>query len=216
MKGVVALVGLVVLVGLAQCFTMTIPARSEECFYETILKGTDVGMEFLVTSGGALDIDATVTGPPTGEGLYAARKETEGKYYFVTHLKGEYTFCFSNKMSSVTEKTVSVQINVGKQRSEEEIILSILSGRENDDDEEATIPVVSPLQSSILQLADGLHAVQGEEKYMRMRERAHRDTSESTNSRILYWSIFENVVLISISVWQVYYLKRFFEVKRAV
>lgn len=199
MKGVVALVGLVVLVGLAQCFTMTIPARSEECFYETILKGTDVGMEFLVTSGGALDIDATVTGPPTGEGLYAARKETEGKYYFVTHLKGEYTFCFSNKMSSVTEKTVSVQINVGKQRSEEEIILSILSGRgaclfsvyflrslfffnffvflENDDDEEATIPVVSPLQSSILQLADGLHAVQGEEKYMRMRERAHRDSS---------------------------------------
>ena len=36
--------------------------------------------------------------------------------------------------------------------------------------------VLSPLQSSILQLADGVHAIQSEEKYLRLRERVHRDS----------------------------------------
>ena len=42
-----------------------------------------------------------------------------------------------------------------------------------DDD---TIPLISPLQSSVMQLADGLHSVQSEEKYNRVRERVHRDS----------------------------------------
>ena len=46
---------------------------------------------------------------------------------------------------------------------------------ENEDDDEIG-PLVTPLQSSIMQLADGLHSIQGEEKYMRLRERVHRDS----------------------------------------
>lgn len=40
--------------------------------------------------------------------------------------------------------------------------------------------------------------------------------NDNTNTRVVWWSFFESFVLIALSVGQVYYLKRFFEVKRVV
>lgn len=67
-----------------------------------------------------------------------------------------------------------------------------------------------------MQLSEGLTAITNEQAYMRMRERVHRNTSESTNSRVVWWSAFEVIVLLAMSLWQIYYLRRFFEVKRIV
>src|SRR3990167_6703855 len=103
-------------------------AGKEQCFYEHLLKGTRVGMTFQVTSGGNLDIDATVSAPD-GTVIYAGRREKEGRYFFVAHTKGTFTLCYSNTFSAVTEKRVAVTIEVGEQRTEEEIIDSIKSGR---------------------------------------------------------------------------------------
>lgn len=49
-----------------------------------------------------------------------------------------------------------------------------------------------------------------------VRDRIHRSINESTNSRVVMWSIFEASVLLVMTVGQVYYLKRFFEVQRVV
>jgi hypothetical protein len=49
-----------------------------------------------------------------------------------------------------------------------------------------------------------------------MRERSHRNTSESTNARVLWWSILEAVVLVLLAVFQVFYLRQFFEQKHRV
>lgn len=43
-----------------------------------------------------------------------------------------------------------------------------------------------------------------------------KKAAESTNSRVKWWSMAQLGLLSSVCVWQVYYLKRFFEVKRAV
>jgi len=51
---------------------------------------------------------------------------------------------------------------------------------------------------------------------MKMREQTHRNTSESTNGRVLWWSVFECLLLIGMSCWQIFYLRRLFEVKRTV
>lgn len=40
--------------------------------------------------------------------------------------------------------------------------------------------------------------------------------AESTNGRVMWWSLFEAATLVAVCLWQVYYLKRFFEVKRVV
>lgn len=40
--------------------------------------------------------------------------------------------------------------------------------------------------------------------------------AESTNDRVKFWSILQTVMLIAVCGWQIFYLKRFFEVKRVV
>ena len=51
---------------------------------------------------------------------------------------------------------------------------------------------------------------------MEVRDRIHRAINDNTNTRVVMWSFFEAVVLVAMTVGQVYYLKRFFEVRRVV
>ncbi len=67
---------------------------------------------------------------------------------------------------------------------------------------------------------------------MEVRERIHRASkifffislrykilflvNENTNSRVVMWSCFEAFILLAMAFGQVYYLKRFFEVRRVV
>ena len=67
--------------------------------------------------------------------------------------------------------------------------------------------VVAPIEREIRALAHGLTSVKDEQEYIVVRERTHRNTAESTNGRVKWWSILQAVVLFSVVAWQVYYLK---------
>jgi len=189
---------------LVDAFTFQVDATKEECFYELLNTGEPVGLMFQVVQGGFLDIDVEIKSPD-GRVVYTAQRQTEGKYNFGATTAGLYSFCFSNKMSTLTPKVVSFMLNLLKE-----------SDKERKDDNVATQEHITPLETAILQLSAELSAVQSEQSYMKMRERAHRNTNESTNSRVVWWSIFEVVMLLAMSAWQIYYLRRFFEVKRIV
>jgi len=73
-----------------------------------------------------------------------------------------------------------------------------------------------PLDKEVRQLSDLLAQVKDEQGYIVVRERTHRNTAESTNGRVKWWSVFQVGVLIGEAVFQVWWLKRFFEVKRVV
>ena len=93
---------------------------------------------------------------------------------------------------------------------------------------------MAPVEREIRALAQGLQAVQDEQEYIVVRERVHRNTAESTNERIMWWSICQSILLFVVCAWQVYYLKvrssslflshwltppplqSFFEVKRVI
>eukprot|EP00003_Mantamonas_plastica_P010289 TRINITY_DN1971_c0_g1_i1.p3 TRINITY_DN1971_c0_g1~~TRINITY_DN1971_c0_g1_i1.p3 ORF type:complete len:104 (-),score=28.40 TRINITY_DN1971_c0_g1_i1:243-554(-) len=103
-------------------------------------------------------------------------------------------------MSTLTPKTVSFNVRVGETSSHDVL----------------TQDHVNPVQESVMQLSDGLASIQAEQKYMHARESVHRNTTESTNTRILWWSFFEAVVLIAISLGQIIYLRRILENKSVV
>lgn len=70
-----------------------------------------------------------------------------------------------------------------------------------------TIDVVAPIEREIRKLAAGLVSVKDEQEYIIVREKTHRNTAESTNSRVKWWSVLQAIVLFSVVAWQVYYLK---------
>lgn len=65
----------------------------------------------------------------------------------------------------------------------------------------------------VRQLSELLSQVKDEQSYIVIRERTHRNTAESTNGRVKWWSIFQLGVLIGEGIFQVWWLKRFFEVR---
>ena len=65
------------------------------------------------------------------------------------------------------------------------------------------------------ELVNLLNQVKDEQSYIVVRERVHRNTAESTNGRVKWWSVFQLGVLIGEGIFQVWWLKRFFEVSQA-
>lgn len=48
------------------------------------------------------------------------------------------------------------------------------------------------------------------------REERFRQTSESTNRRVLWWSILQTLILVATGIWQMQHLKSFFKAKKLV
>lgn len=199
---ILVLVALIACLGGASAYSFDIEAHREQCFRQVVKQGTSIGCRFQVVSGGFRDIDIRITGPD-GLIVYSGDRESEGKYSFISHTSGEFTFCFSNQMSTMTPKTVSFVISVGDEPGAES-------------SKPATKDAVTPLENNILQLVDGLQAIHEEHEYLQIRERVHRNTLESTNSRVVWWTLFESFVLIGISAWQIWSIWRVFETKRGV
>lgn len=76
------------------------------------------------------------------------------------------------------------------------------------------IIVVDVVLCSVRRLSESLAQVKDEQQYIIVRERVHRNTAESTNSRVKWWSIFQLGVVFGTGVFQVWWLKRFFEVRK--
>lgn len=58
---------------------------------------------FETIDGGFLDIDIKITGPD-GKVIYQNERESNGKYTFAAYETGNYHYCFSNKMSTISPK----------------------------------------------------------------------------------------------------------------
>uniref|UniRef100_A0A1E1W4S5 GOLD domain-containing protein n=1 Tax=Pectinophora gossypiella TaxID=13191 RepID=A0A1E1W4S5_PECGO len=171
-------------------------------FFENVEADTKMGLTFEIAEGGFLDIDVTITGPDGAE-IYKGERESSGMYTFSAPTSGRYTYCFSNKMSTMTPKVVMFNLEVGD-----------APHKQTGEKEEAVDH--NKLEDMIKELATTLKTVKHEQEYMQVRDRIHRSINESTNSRVVMWSIFEASVLLVMTVGQVYYLKRFFEVQRVV
>ncbi|KAK9874451.1 hypothetical protein WA026_002790 [Henosepilachna vigintioctopunctata] len=183
----------------SRSYFVTVDAHAEECFFDKVESGTKMGLTFEIAEGGFLDIDVRILGP-NGETIHEGIRETNGKYTFTANTKGVYTYCFSNKMSTMTPKVVMFNMAIGDSTSHEK----------------ADGETSNKLEDMIRELSSSLTGVKQEQEYMAVRDRIHRSINENTNSRVVMWSFFEALILVAMTVGQVYYLKRFFEVRRVV
>jgi len=70
---------------------------------------------------------------------------------------------------------------------------------------------VSEIASKVRELNTKLEDIRREQQYQREREADFRDLSESTNSRAVWYSVAQIVVLILTCTWQLRHLRHFFD-----
>ncbi|EMD01314.1 hypothetical protein BAUCODRAFT_60789 [Baudoinia panamericana UAMH 10762] len=173
-------------------------AHSRECFHEELHKEDKMTVTFQVGDrefggSGNLDIDFWVQDPAGG---FPVKETTvsSGDHSFEAQQDGKYTYCFSNENWAANSKEVSFNVHG---------IVYVPESEASQD----------PLEREVKQLNELLAQVKDEQSYIVVRERMHRNTAESTNSRVKWWSIFQLGVLLGEGIFQVWWLKRFFEVK---
>ena len=83
-------------------------------------------------------------------------------------------------------------------------------------DEIAKADQLKPLEVELRRLEELSLSIANAFFYMKKREEEMRDTNESTNSRVLYFSGFSMMCLIGLATWQVIYLRRFFKSKKLI
>ncbi|BGP36883.1 hypothetical protein JCM10450v2_000777 [Rhodotorula kratochvilovae] len=183
----------------ASALTTTINANERSCFYAAVDKaGEKVGFYFAVQSGGSFDIDWVVT-DPTDTIIIDGERERQGDYIFTAHQPGEYSFCFSNDMSSLSEKLVDFDIMV---ESEPRPIAPAKPTGLTDQ--------TSSLEESIYKLSGSLSSIQRTQRYFRTRENRNVSTVRSTDWRILTFSLLESAFMVGMSAFQVWVVQRFF------
>ena len=176
---------LLAVVACAVGITVKVEPRSEECLIEEISDhGVPITMIFQVTAGGHLDIDCMIS-DQRGNVIQSYKGQQDGRHHWTSVGSGEYKICFSNEMARYTPKWVSFYISVGNSPNT------------------ARLEHLDPIEQTIIQLSQGLTELQDEQKLLRAVERLHRDTIDTTNTRILYWSIFEAIVLVTMGLFQV-------------
>lgn len=142
-----------------------------------------------------MDIDFWLS-DPKGKMLSTIHRRPTGTFAFTADEDGRHTYCFSNEMSSVSPKVLSFNVH------------GILYIEDS--------PHIAPVEHEIRKLSSGIQGIKDEQEYIVVRERVHRNTAESTNDRVKWWSVAQTIMLVAVCGWNVHYLKSWFEVKRVI
>lgn len=193
---------------LSVVFSYSVIVKNDErhCFVVQATIGVTVTGSFEVISPNPKAIIVTLIGPSPDdymhyESRYRGTGEdsefSEGSFLIVVTKEGDYTLCITNGED-------------GSGDGEDKLVaFNLRSIGSNQEDYE-----YSGIQSELLALRQGLEFLKDHQSYMNQREDVHQETLESINTKLLCWTILEAVILLAMSLWQIAYIRSFFETKR--
>ncbi|KAI9336328.1 emp24/gp25L/p24 family/GOLD-domain-containing protein [Obelidium mucronatum] len=209
-------------------YHVTVPPQSKHCFVEPMKTGDFLGLSFQVFGGDNLDVDFWVTNPDELI-IQSAFRTSTGTFSIDAPKDGNYGYCISNMgHAGAFEKMVSFSINgPDEQRKQNEkkssqttstdgncvffwgcvcvirwinLLMSLFLSKDSKD----------TLRKEINELTNAIQKVTDEQAYIRQRLLRHHDTAASTNSRVLYWTFFEALIIASVIGFQIVYITQFF------
>ncbi|GFZ52369.1 Uncharacterized membrane protein [Saitozyma sp. JCM 24511] len=172
----------------ATALTAMLNANERSCFY------------FAVQSGGSFDVDYVVM-DPDDKVLLEGNNERQGDYIFTANKAstvGEYSFCFENE-ASMSDKLLDFDIMV---ESEPRRALST--------QQQPLKEHTSSLEESTYKISGLLSSITRTQKYFHTRHHRNYSTVLSTQSRIFWFTVLESVIVIAMSLIQIWILKTFF------
>ncbi|KAK4696860.1 p24 family protein alpha, partial [Phenoliferia sp. Uapishka_3] len=138
----------------------------------------------------------------SGEKVVNTRGMPKGKFTFTSHEAGDHTICLRSNYTGGWFSTPQVRMHLDIAVGEAKV------------DEEGEREHVKDLSAKVRELNNRLADIRREQQFQREREQEFRILSEKTNSRAVYWSLLQILVLVGTCVWQLRHLKGFFESKK--
>jgi len=181
-----------------------LPPNTQKCLREEVHKDVLVSGDYEISEVPGQTVDLHVV---DSKGGFLAKKDhaEKGRFTFTTDEYEVYEICFISKVPH------------GQHGFPQEVYLSTKHGVEAKNyegfDEAAKL---KPLELELKRLEDLSQSIVEDFSYMKAREEEMRDTNESTNSRVLYFSIFSMLCLLGLATWQVLYLRQYFKQKKLI
>ncbi|OEH77124.1 transmembrane emp24 domain-containing protein 9 [Cyclospora cayetanensis] len=139
---------------------------------------------------------------PTGRSVYSREvlpTDMEGKVTHVTTTPGEYQVCIScspSKWSSTQLLKWSLSIELG----DTDVNTDELAKKEH----------VNSVHLKLQAIARRVEAMQAENDYERVQEERFQRTSEAINSRVVWFSVLQLLLLCACTLASIFYLVRYF------
>nr|XP_033782923.1 transmembrane emp24 domain-containing protein 9 [Geotrypetes seraphini] len=144
---------------------------------------------------------------PDDKVILSRQYGSEGRFTFTSHTPGEHQICLHSNLTKFSLFAGGMlRVHLDIQVGEHAIDYAVIAAREK----------LTEVQVRVRQLIEQVEQIQKEQDYQRWREERFRQTSESTNQRVLWWSILQTLILVATGMWQMRHLKSFFEAKKLV
>eukprot|EP00127_Corallochytrium_limacisporum_P001942 Clim_evm97s88 gene=Clim_evmTU97s88 len=186
-----------------------VKTRYPKCLREIVKKDVAVKGDFTIIQSEGPPQTLNFKVMDESESIVFQRSEaSSGKFAFTADKEAIYSICLEPVVDSGAAASYDSGVDVE---------LSLMQGAEAKDyDKIAKQNDLRPIERVVRKIEDVAAGISSDLRYMKDREAALRDTNESTNSRVVWFSIFSILCLASLGAYQVYYLRKFFQQKKLI
>jgi hypothetical protein len=138
---------------------------------------------------------------PNGIVVFEKRGVTTADFNLEYTIEGEYKLCFTTKDYATAQRTrVKMSWRSGASATDWEAV----ARKEN----------LNAIQTEMRKLEKTVHDIHVELQYIRRKEEEMRDVNEAINSRVVWFNVLLLLFCVGMAVWQLYFLRRFFQRKK--
>jgi hypothetical protein len=210
---IACLLGIIFLPRTSNAVYFYLEGNEPKCFIEELPKETMVvctysteelsDVDGLFRENPNIGIQMTVEELSQQHLVSTQKGSAKGHFTFTSSESGDHSICFStNSTAWFTSSKTKLHLDV-----------EIGEPTDHAQDHKETL---SDLAQSVRELNTKVQEIRREQSFQREREAEFRDLSEMTNSRVVWWTILQLVVLGATCVWQMRHMRGFFVAKKLV
>ncbi|ORX50402.1 hypothetical protein BCR36DRAFT_327234 [Piromyces finnis] len=184
--------------------------HAERCFVQNIGPDILVAGTVAVTDGEQQKVSVEITDNTEGGSLYWKRLDIkdEVKFSFTTVKNDEIRICFRNVLAKGLIPSDQYFRNV---------LFTVETGPEAIDYTEiAKTEKLKPVEIELRKLEGIVEKIVDDMEKIKQKEIDLRNTNESTNERVQWFSVWSIAFLVCLGLWQLYYLRKFFQTKKLI
>ncbi|XP_057973407.1 transmembrane emp24 domain-containing protein p24delta3-like [Malania oleifera] len=200
----------------AEAIWLSLPTSGTKCVSEEIQNNVVVLADYVVVNDAHDDgahhdeasqrpptISARVTSP-YGNSLHHIENVTHGQFAFTTTEAGNYIACFwlDGNHQGGAGVSINLEWRTGIAAKDWESV--------------ARKEKIEGVELELRKLEGVVEAIRQGLVYLKDREAEMREVSETTNSRVAWFSIMSLGVCIMVSAWQLWHLRHFFQKKKLI